>query len=253
MAGGTATVNLTNSTATPRDVLVSVAGTSTTAGTFNLEASAGVTLPGYTVDNTLAASCDDLATGTAVMPSGGWDDDSSTAIAALPFTVQLFGAPQTHWSMSSNGLLQLYPNAMGSTSTSYSNTAIPSPSTPNGFVAAFWDDLLPVAASDGGVGTSARYATLGTGSSRRFVAQWTNFTFVTPDNTARLTFQAKLFETTHVIELHYCSLTPATNARAGGGTATFGAEEQAGTFGTHIATDMPDVVRTGRAFRLTPR
>lgn len=252
MAGGPATVNLVNNMAMPRDFLVSVAGTSTTAGTFNLEASAGMNLPGYTVDNTVAASCDDLAMGTAVMPAGGWSDDSTTAIAMLPFTFQFFAAPQTHWSMNSNGLLQLYPNAMGSTSTAYINTAIASQSTPNGFIAAFWDDLRIVTAPDGGTGTSARYATLGTGSSRRFVAQWTDFTFASP-STVRLTFQVKLFETTNVIEMHYCSITPATDARAGGNEATFGAEDPTGTIGAHIATNMTDVVRTGRAFRLTPR
>jgi hypothetical protein len=244
-------VNLINNATMPRDYLVSVAGTSATAGTFNLEASAGMTLPGYTVDNTLAASCDDLAAGMTVAPASGWSDDSTTAIAMLPFTFQFFGAAQTHWSLNSNGLFQLYPNATGSTSTSYTNTAIASQSTPNGFIAAFWDDLRIVAASDAGVGTNARYATLGTGSSRRFVAQWTDFTF--SDGTQRLTFQVKLFETTNTIEMHYCSLTPATDARTSGNSATFGAEDPSGAIGTHIATDMADVVRTGRAFRLTPR
>ncbi|MFO0606484.1 MAG: hypothetical protein U0324_25150 [Polyangiales bacterium] len=251
MAGGVASVTLSNGTAAPRDFLLSVAGPATSSGTFNLEAGAATVIPGYT-SSPIMASCDDVSSGTAATPSGGWDDDTTTAIAMLPFTVPFFGVDQTRWSANSNGLLQLYPMATGSTSTEYSNTTIPSTGTPNGFVAAFWDDLRTVAASDGGTGTGMLTATLGAAPNRRFVVQWTDFTLPSPDNTARLTFQVKLFETTNVIEVHYCAVT-AGNARASGNSATVGVEDPTGASGTEISYLTADAARTGFGWRLTPR
>jgi hypothetical protein len=245
-AGGTATLTIANGATTPQDYLLSAAGTSAASGTFNLEAAAAMAVPGYT-SAPITASCDDLTAGMPVAPtSGSWSDDSTSVVAALPFTAQFFGTAVTHWSANSNGLLSLHTSSAGSTTTAYSNTTIPSTGTPNGFVAALWDDLTTVAT------TSARQATLGTAPSRRFVMQWTDFTFFAPDDAARVTYQVKLFETTHVIEIHYCSIT-AGNATASGSGATIGAEDLSGGFGTQISYNTASAARTGGGYRLTPR
>ncbi len=250
-AGSPATVTLTNGGAMAQDYLLSVAGSAATSGTFNLEVGAPVLLPGYTVA-TITAACDDVTSGTAVTRSAGgdWGDDNSSAIAALPFTVTFFGDAATRWSMSSNGLLQLYAATGGSASTAYSNYGIPdADEEPDGFVAPFWDDLRTVDDDDNQIAT-ARTITIGTTPARRFVTQWTNFT--DGDGLIRLTFQAKLFEGTNVIELHYCSIT-AGNGRASGNSATIGAESLTSEFGTQVSYDTADAVVTGRAYRLTPR
>ncbi len=250
-SGGAATVTLTNGGAMAQDYLVSVAGSAAASGTFDLEVGAPVLLPGYTV-TTITAACDDVTTGTAVTRAAGgdWGDDNSSDIAALPFTLTFFGDAATRWSMASNGFLQLYAATGGSTSTEYVNYAIPdSDEEPDGFVAPFWDDLRTVDDDDNQIAT-ARTITLGTAPARRFVTQWTNFT--DGDGLIRLTFQAKLFEGTNVIELHYCSIT-AGDERASGNSATIGAESLTSEYGTQVSYNTADAVVTGRAYRLTPR
>ncbi len=245
-SGSAASLTLTNGGTAAADYLLSVSGTSASAGTFNLEVGAASALPGYTVAP-ITAMCDDLTMGTAVAPSGGsWSDDSVAPIAALPFTFSLMGSDVTRWAISSNGLLELFNATTGSTSTEYFNTTIPSTATPNGFVAAFWDDLTTVSGM-----TAGRTATLGTAPSRRFVVEWTNFTSVS-DSTARLTFQAKLFETTNVVEIHYCSLAPATGS-ASGSNATIGVEDLTGSFGAQISYNTAAGATSGNGYRLTPR
>lgn len=249
-SGGAAALTLRNGATGTQAFLLSVSGTSATAGTFNLEVGpATVPAVGYTRE-AIAAVCDDMTTGAAVPSTatgGAYSDDSTSAIADLPFSVPFFGEARTRFSVNSNGLLSLYAAAGGSTTTAYSNTFIPTPETPNGFVAALWDDLLPVAST-----AAVRSATFGTGSARRFVVQWSDFRFASPDDAVRLRFQAKLFETTGVIEIHYCDLT-ASNARASGATATIGVENGDGTLGTQVSNNTAGAATTGSGYRLTPR
>lgn len=72
----------------------------------------------------------------------------------------------------------------------------------------------------------------------------------------RLTFQAKLFETSNVIEFHYCAMeaTMAPDiARATGGSATIGLENAGGTAGTQHSFNTPASVQTGVLLRFTPQ
>jgi len=249
-AGSAATLSIVNAGAMAQDYLFSVAGSTTASGTFNLEVGAASPLPGYTV-STITAACDDVTGGTAVVPasSATWSDDSASAITALPFTASFFGDEVTRWALTSNGLLQLFAATGGSTSTTFTNSSLPSTSAPNGFVAAFWDDLLTLDTGSTTIAT-ARTVTLGTAPARRFVTQWTDFTAT--GNTLRLTFQAKLFEGSNNIEIHYCSVT-ADNPRASGNSATIGAESLTGAFATQVSFDTAGAAVTGRAYRLAPR
>jgi len=247
-----------NPSAFPLPVLVSVAGASPMAvGTFDMTvALADLTPAAQYTFSTISRACDDVSMGTAISPVNSmmmpvaWADDSASPVAALPFTVQFNGAAATHFSVTSNGFLQLYPNAMGMPSTAYSNATIPSTSAPNGYVAPFWDDLTP----NSMMTTAVRTATLGTAPNRRFVVQWTEWSFL-GDSTSRLTFQAKLFETTNVIEFHYCTMNAAMThtSNASGSSATIGVENAAGDNGFLVAFNRMGTVSTANAFRLTPR
>ncbi|MCC7384975.1 MAG: putative Ig domain-containing protein [Deltaproteobacteria bacterium] len=65
--------------------------------------------------------------------------DDGTASVSLPFEFPFFGQRYpagTTIYVSTNGLI-----TFGASSTSYSNTAIPSSATPNAFIAGFWHDL----------------------------------------------------------------------------------------------------------------
>jgi hypothetical protein len=258
MSGMPTVLAYDNGGAFPQTILVSVAGASPTAGgTFDLSvAFADLTPAAAYTFATIAGSCDDVSMGTAVSPVNSmmmpiaWTDDSISPTAELPFPVQLHGAAASHYALTSNGILQLFPNAMGTASTSFSNATIPASGTPNNYIAPFWDDLRTA----GSMTVGARVATLGTAPNRRFVAQWTDFTLPL-DETARLTFQAKVFETTNVIEFHYCTLTAAAAyvARAAGAEATIGVENAAGDNGFLVGFNRVGTVSTGTAYRLTPR
>ena len=248
--GGEALLNLDNPSQLNRTLVVSVTSTTALGGPFSLVATAAPLSPAptpYYVLSSIGAACDDVAAGTAVAPSGGWSDDSTSAIAALPFPVRFFAADATHFSVASNGFAQLWPSATGSPNSDASNPLIPATGTPNNFIAPFWDDLVPVNATT----SLVRALTVGAAPSRRFVLEWTSWQPYNGGATDRLTFQAKLFETTGVIEFHYCSIDP-VNDRTTGSSATVGVEDAAGARGNLVGYNFPGAFFTGSALRLTP-
>jgi len=245
-ADGVATVATTENTgSTPLNVVVAVAGNSTTTGgTFDLSVAFGM-LPFD--QTTIATSCDDVSTGTVV--AGVATDDSASAITALPFNFTFFATTTGFYSVTSNGFLQLWTSTTGTPSTEFNNTAIPNTGDPNGFVAPFWDDLINVT----GETTEVRSLVVGTTPNRHFTVQWTNWRAV-GGATTRLTFQAKLFETTNIVEFHYCTLTAGTSGdRVTGNSATVGIESLDGTNGFEHSFNTPMSVSTANALRFTPR
>jgi hypothetical protein len=65
-------------------------------------------------------------------------------------------------------------------------------------------------------------------------------------------FQIKLFETTNVIELHYCTHTAASPTRASGVRATVGIENATGISGVRHSYNMGGSIGTASAIRYTP-
>lgn len=232
----------TNSTTVDQPVLLAVGGaTNATNGLFDLE----VSIARQYQESVVATACEDMAAGVAVMGLGG--DDTVSAAVDLPFPMTFFGQRMLEYSVSSNGLMQLFPTIAGAMpSNSYGNAAIPERGAPNGLVAAFWDDLLPV------MGSRVLTRTVGAAPDRRFVVQWTQFAFY-GDDRARLTFQVKLFEGAGAIELHYCSITPGADApRAAGASATVGIESPDGSAGRQHSFNDPTGISAARALRFVP-
>ncbi len=101
--------------------------------------------------------------------------DDAVAHINLPFDFQYYGSSYSEVTVCSNGFM----NFGYHTSSAYINSSIPSGSTPNNIVAAFWDDLNP---SQGG-----QVCYYYDASSHRFIVEW----YQVPHfyNTGQYTFQ----------------------------------------------------------------
>jgi hypothetical protein len=97
-----------------------------------------------------------------------------------------------------------------------------------------------------------RTQVFGSGSTRHLTTEWFDSTFT--GSLERLRFQVQIFETTGVVEFHYCTL--AVNGgdalRTAGNQATVGVENLAGTSGTLHSFDTAAAVSTANALRFTP-
>lgn len=209
--------------------------------------------PAYT-SSLMSGACDSFAsvTPTPLLTDATTpvlSDDVASALSPLPFAFSFFGTPVTHYAVSSNGFLQVFPTAMGTSSSSAANSPIPTVSTPNGLIAPFWDDLNVM-------GTSSRVVSnvFGTGTARHLTVQWEQM-MVFGVAGSSITVQARLYETTNVIELHACSLTPGTNMsdmdRERGLEATVGVESVDGLDGVQHSHNQANVT-AGQVIRYTP-
>lgn len=241
--------------ATTRDVLVVVDANSSAAASAAFDLSLRLSPAPYTV-TAMSGACDSF-TGATVTPlldgttTPAIADDVSSGTLALPFAFSSFGTPVTHYSVSSNGFLQLYTSSAGLGAAASSNDPIPTSFEPNGVVAPFWDDLDPT--DNPGVARVVG-AVFGTGSMRRFTVQWEAVPLYSVPGSL-VTVQARLYETTNVIELHACSLTAGTDPldvdRERGLSASVGIESPDGTDGVQASFNAASVV-AGQVVRYTP-
>ncbi len=187
-----------------------------------------------------------------MVPMGSTDlgldrDDESTNNTALAFPVRFFGRMVTRYAVNSNGFVELLPDdRAGGTEggRSWANTPLPNTTAPNGLIAPFWDDLNP----DGSSRTRRWLA--GSAPNRVEHFRWTE-TRRYRDTDARLTFEARLYETSGRIEFLYCRLdgesdSSTNRARALGASATVGLESldatQAFLISFDRATLMPGLL-----------
>lgn len=199
-----------NGTMNPVTVFVSVGSTDIdNVGTFALTASMSGPNAAYTMVPAAVASCDDVS--MAIRNPMVVGDDAVTGFVALPFAFNYHRVAVTHWAANTNGLAQL--GVMGDTpSDSFDDVMLPSAVAPTGAMAVFWDDLNVGAAPQG-----FRSQVLGAAPNRRFVIEWANSHL---DVANSLRFQAKLFETSNVIEYHYCAMTGPMGTTLHTGTET---------------------------------
>lgn len=84
----------------------------------------------------------DATSGGTIVAEG----DDTYQYVSLPFAFNFYGNTYTGLYVSSNGFV-----SFGSGYSSYSNGCIPSTSTPNNAIYAFWDDLVPTGGSNGNI------------------------------------------------------------------------------------------------------
>jgi hypothetical protein len=167
--------------------------------------------PGYTADDTIPVDFVDISgTGT----SFSLTDDSVSPPFPIGFDFNFYANAYTDVYVSSNGFITFLP---GQPNGCCNGAPIPTASTPNGFVAGWWDDLNPSA------GGSLYYQTMGSAPNRVFIVEFLNIPSFGDSNPN--TFEYKLFEGSDVIEVHYLAL--GTN----GNTHTVGIENQDGSDG----------------------
>jgi hypothetical protein len=142
-------------------------------------------------------------------------DDQVSPAVPLGFTFDYYEVDYTDVYISSNGFLTFLndPN-----SGCCSGQPIPTPGTPDGIIAAWWEDLYPPG------GGTITYQTLGSAPNRVFIVQFTGIDHY-PGIGLYNTFQFKLFESGDVIEIHY------QDAPSDGGTHSAGIENETGTVG----------------------
>ncbi|MBL8923062.1 MAG: hypothetical protein JNJ54_29705 [Myxococcaceae bacterium] len=243
-----------NTSATARSMVLIVDSFGSASAPFDLDVRVGpIPPPAYTV-SMLSGMCDSFASVTPVplltdTTTPALSDESVTDTLALPFAFSYFGQSVTHYSASSNGFLQLFTSAMGMGDTAASNDPLPTAGAPDGVVAPFWDDLNLINASSRVIG-----GVFGSGSTRHLTVQWEQVMRYGVMGSS-MTFQARLYETTNVIELQACSLTPGTDPGDAdlerGLEATIGLESVDGFEAIQTSYDMP-FWTAGQVIRYTP-
>jgi hypothetical protein len=197
---------------------------------FRLRSDSSIVRSGFYIDDirvNVSANCgaDGTYSCTASTQTGGPTYDFETfsgspligaddAVYPVPvgFDFQFYGTSYSNAYVSTNGFLS-FMSGQGSGCCSGQN--LPTSTTPNGVVAAWWEDLNSAA------GGTMKYATLGTAPNRRFVVEFNAVPHYASGNL--VSFQIKLFEGSNIIEVHYQA------APSDGGTHVAGIENQAGT------------------------
>lgn len=162
-----------------------------------------------------------LSGGTSVSFTGG--TNSGAGLVALGFTFSYFGNDYTHVNIGVDGLLTFAaacdvstPCTQGScnatgvceeTTLASGTFAFPRTTTPNRFVAAFWEDLFIRG------NAAVTHATLGTAPNRTFVVEWEDiqlrFATTSP---SEATFQIRLEEGSNLIGIHYGDFSSGTDS-----------------------------------------
>ncbi|MBN1599329.1 MAG: gliding motility-associated C-terminal domain-containing protein [Bacteroidales bacterium] len=170
----------------------------------------------------------------------GYYDDRSWGSFRIGFNFNFFGHPYNRFYVTSNGLLMFQ-----SGSNDYTEDPIPSPSSPNNFIAAFWDDMV--------IHPSGKilYSCIGASPNRKCIIQWTNMGFYA-SNVLMGTFSVILYENSNDIRIQYRSIIDHTSPRSHGSSAVIGLENSHGTAGVQFAYHNPDAVSSGKAILFHP-
>ncbi|MCC6876974.1 MAG: DUF4215 domain-containing protein [Sandaracinaceae bacterium] len=233
---GTERLAVTNDTDDPITRIIVVAATSVGGGGPITITTASQSVP-YT---SIPAACE-TAPGAGVTTFFTTGDKGTSPFTALPFPFRYFGADEGYYSVSINGLMQLFPAMSGVRDPQPNNRFIPTMTDPNSMICPFWDDLAVNA------GGAIRSWVTGTAPDRKLVVEWNNMGFFGLPG-ASLRFQAQLYETSNRIEMHYCSLAGSLLVVNGSG-ATMGVEDALGMNGRLASFNTRDAVTTGSAFR----
>ncbi|MDW8089040.1 MAG: hypothetical protein RMJ49_04765 [Bacteroidia bacterium] len=170
----------------------------------------------WTLHGHYSHSVDDWCTGCTGTGSLPDNVDDFTQVVTLPFGVTINGITYTEVSICSNGWI-----AFGSTtSTSYSNTCLPTDLTSLPTIFPYWDDLR-----DYGGGEWVRWGTVGTAPNRVFIVDYNMRQYGNTDANVRVNFMVLIHEGTNHITVKYRD---AMHHTMNGQSATIGFQLQGG-------------------------
>ena len=159
----------------------------------------------------------------------------------IGFNFTFFGNTYTEFYVSANGLVTFTdPDGLFNT-----EVTIPTATTPNNYIAPFWDNLSIV---DGG---NILYRTFGASTNRKCVIQFKNMGF-DPIPTPLGTFTVILYENTNVIQAQYRLIVDPYTPASHGGSATIGLENAAGSAGVLYAFQNATAVYSEDVISFTP-
>jgi hypothetical protein len=249
--GGTETILWSNMGATAKTVLLMVAdyvpqtGTPV-AGPFSIQATIGT----YSVRTRTGVACTPMSAAAVPLPSLKTDDAITMVPLAIQFPFSFFktAVPMTHFAVSSNGYIQLFPSMAGSPTSDSSPSGFPSTTAPNAVVAPYWADLDGTPSSS--PTANVRYEVSGSAPTRVLTVEWTDFLIyaATPNLANKLTMQAKLLETSNGVEFYYC----AVSGTATGAAAAIGLENQNGTEASIKSYNQANSIATGTSVKFIP-
>ncbi len=147
--------------------------------------------------------------------------DDANHDVAIGFTFRFFDHDFTRAWVSTNGFITFAEEA----ASSLRNQAFPDSDTPDGVVAAFWDDLDTRAAGQ------VLTATVGTAGDRMFVVEWNRVQLHDYAQSGPLTFRLALFESDGRVGFEYVQLDGTPAGAVSGDSATVGIESPDGSKG----------------------
>ncbi len=188
-------------------------------------------------------------------------DTFMSAAQNIGFNFVYEGTTYTQFKMSSNGFISFGISGTDSfTTNSLANLNVAA-SRP--VIAPLWDDLDGA----GPANSVAAYEVTGSAPNRVLTVEWRNWEWNWQANTAVISFQVKLYETTNVIEFVYRSEAGSYNAGSTGGASIgigSGTLSGAGSYlfltsvtapavsSTTFTTDIANKPATGTVYRFTP-
>jgi gliding motility-associated-like protein len=170
----------------------------------------------------------------------GYYDDRSWGPLNIGFNFTFYGNTYNRFYVTSNGLV-----IFGSGSNDYTEDPIPFSSSPNNFIAAFWDDIV--------INPSGKilFTTIGASPNRKCIIQWTNMGFYA-STVLMGTFSVILYEGSNNIQIQYRSIIDNTSARSHGSSASIGIENSNGTSGIQYAYHNSTAISSEQAILFHP-
>jgi len=149
--------------------------------------------------------------GAATPVTAVQQDDAISGALGIGFTFNYGGTNYTQFKMSSNGFMTLNTGASDTATNNLSSVA----AAARPIIAPLWDDLDGSATG----GSTASYEVTGSAPNRVLTVEWRNYEWNYQSTTPVISFQAKLYESTNLIEFAYRSETGAYSAGTTGGAS----------------------------------
>jgi len=144
----------------------------------------------------------DMSTGTTLLHGSGVDDAAS-AVNPIGFNFYGMGVLQTNFSANSNGAMTLGNVAIGTSGTTNAGSATTM------FIAPFGGDQATSATG------KVHYKVVGSAPNRTLVVEWLNMEMDWGSSTANGTYQARIYETSGVVEFVYGAMAVADTFTTG--------------------------------------